>query len=70
MKRALSIILAAVVTLSFAGLVLAEEPSKLPPGHPPLKADAKQAKKEKKAKKAKKAEKKDEAKPTAVPAAK
>lgn len=70
MKKALSMILVAVVTLSFASLVLAEEPAKMPPGHPPVKAETKPAKKEKKAKKAKKAEKKDEAKPAEAPAAK
>lgn len=67
MKKALSMIVTALVALSFAGVVLAEGPAEMPPGHPPVKAE-KKAKKVKKAKKAKKAEKKEEAKPGAAPA--
>jgi len=70
MKKALSMIVTALVALSFAGVVLAEEPAAMPAGHPPVKAEEKKpAKKVKKAKKAKKAEKKEEAKPAEAPAA-
>lgn len=70
MKKALSMIVTALVALSFAGVVLAEEPAAMPAGHPPIKAEEKKpAKKVKKAKKAKKAEKKEEAKPAEAPAA-
>jgi len=70
MKKALSMIVTALVALSFAGVVLAEEPAAMPAGHPPVKAEEKKpAKKTKKAKKAKKAEKKEEAKPAEAPAA-
>lgn len=69
MKKALSMIVTTLVALSFAGVVLAEEPAALPAGHPPIKAETKKATKVKKAKKAKKAVKKDEAKPAeAAPA--
>jgi len=70
MKKALSMIVTALVALSFAGVVLAQEPAAMPAGHPPVKAEEKKpAKKTKKAKKAKKAEKKEEAKPAEAPAA-
>ncbi len=70
MKKALTMIVSALVALSFAGVVLAEEPAAMPAGHPPVKAEEKKpAKKVKKAKKAKKAEKKEEAKPAEAPAA-
>lgn len=70
MKKALSMIVTALVALSFAGVVLAEEPAAMPAGHPPVKAEEKKpAKKVKKAKKAKKAEKKEEVKPAEAPAA-
>jgi len=70
MKKALSMFVTTLVALSFAGVVLAEEPAALPAGHPPVKAEEKKpAKKVKKAKKAKKAEKKEEAKPAEAPAA-
>jgi|GEM_PF-2550227 len=70
MKKALSMIVSALVTLSFASVVLAQEPAAMPAGHPPIKAEEKKpAKKVKKAKKAKKAEKKEEAKPAEAPAA-
>lgn len=69
MKKALSMIVTTLVALSFAGVVLAEEPAAMPAGHPPVKAE-KKAKKVKKAKKAKKAEKKDEAATPATPAGK
>ena len=69
MKKALSMIVTALVALSFAGVVLAAEPAALPAGHPPIKAEEKKpAKKVKKAKKAKKAEKKEEAATPATPA--
>ena len=71
MKKALATILSTLVTLAFAGAVLAAEPAALPAGHPPVKAETKKAKKVKKAKKAVKAEKKAEAAPAAAaPAAK
>lgn len=70
MKKAFSMIVTALVALSFAGVVLAAEPAALPAGHPPIKAEEKKpAKKVKKAKKAKKAEKKEEAATPATPAA-
>lgn len=69
MKKALSMIVTALVALSFAGVVLAEEPAAMPAGHPPIKKEEKKpAKKVKKAKKAKKAEKKEEAAAPATPA--
>jgi hypothetical protein len=72
MKKVLSTIVAALVAVSFAGIVCAAEPAApaMPAGHPPVadKAPAKPAKAAKKVKKAKKAVKKEEAKP-AVPAA-
>ena len=68
MKKALSMIVTALVALSFAGVVLAEEPAAMPAGHPPVKAETKKAKKVKKAKKAKKVVK-EEAKPAEAPAA-
>ena len=75
MKKALSTIVAALVAVSFAGIVCAAEPAKkeaaMPAGHPPVAAEkAPEAKPAKKAKKAKKAAKKEEAKPAeAAPAA-
>jgi hypothetical protein len=69
MKKALSMIVTALVALSFAGVVLAEEPAAMPAGHPPVKAETKKVKKVKKAKKAKKAVKAEEAKPAEAPAA-
>ncbi len=69
MKKALTTILSALVILSFAGIVLAEEPAAMPAGHPPIKAESKKTAKVKKAKKAKKAVKKEEATPAAAPAA-
>ena len=69
MKKAFASILSALVIISFAGIVLAEEPAVMPAGHPPVKAETKKVKKTKKAKKAKKAEKKEEAAPAAAPAA-
>jgi hypothetical protein len=68
MKKALSMIVTALVALSFAGVVLAEEPAAMPAGHPPVKAE-KKVKKVKKAKKAKKAVKAEETKPAEAPAA-
>ena len=41
MKKALSMIVTALVALSFAGVVLAEEPAAMPAGHPPVKAEEK-----------------------------
>jgi hypothetical protein len=73
MKKVFSTIVAALVAVSFAGIVCAAEPAApaMPAGHPPVadKAPAKPAKKAKKAKKP--AAKKDEAKPAdaAAPAA-
>jgi hypothetical protein len=76
MKKAFSTIVAALVAVSFAGIVCAAEPAKkeaapaaLPAGHPPVAAEKAPAKPAKKAKKAKKAEKKEEAAPAATPAA-
>jgi hypothetical protein len=69
MKKALAMIVSTLVALSFAGVVLAEEPAAMPAGHPPIKAETKKTKKVKKAKKTKKAEKKEEAKPAEAPAA-
>jgi len=70
MKKALSIIVSALVAVSFAGVVLAAEPAAMPAGHPPIKAEEKkEVKKVKKTKKAKKAAKKEEAKPAEAPAA-
>lgn len=72
MKKVLSTIVAALVAVSFAGIVCAAEPAPaaMPAGHPPVgdKAAA-PAKPAKKAKKAKKAVKKEEAKPAEAPAA-
>ena len=74
MKKVLSSIVAALVAVSFAGIVCAAEPAApavMPAGHPAVgeKAPAKAAKPAKKAKKAKKAVKKDEVKPAdAAPA--
>lgn len=74
MKKVLSAIVAALVAVSFAGIVCAAEPAKegaLPAGHPPInkeeKAPAKKVKKAKKAKKPKAEVKKQEA-PAAAPA--
>jgi len=73
MKKVFSSIVAALVAVSFAGIVCAAEPAAtaLPAGHPAVtdKAPAKAAKPAKKAKKAKKAVKKEEAKPAEAPAA-
>lgn len=71
MKNVLSTIVAALVAVSFAGIVCAAEPAPaaLPAGHPPVAAEKAPAKPAKKAKKAKKAEKKEEAKPADAPAA-
>jgi len=67
MKKALSIIVSALVAVSFAGVVLAAEPAAMPAGHPPIKAEAKkETKKVKKARKAKSTVKKEEAKPAAA----
>jgi hypothetical protein len=72
MKKVLSTIVAALVAVSFAGIVCAAEPAPaaMPAGHPPV-ADKAPAKPAKKAKKAKKAVKKEEVKPAdaAAPAA-
>lgn len=70
MKKAFATVLAVLVTLSFAGAILAAEPAALPAGHPPVKAETRKAKKVKKAKKAVKAEQKAETVPAAAPAAK
>lgn len=75
MKKVLSTLVAALVALSFAGLVSAAEPAPaMPAGHPAInkeeKAPVKKAKKTKKSKKAKKAVTKEEAKPAETPAAK
>ena len=74
MKKALSIIVSALVAVSFAGVVLAAEPAAMPAGHPPVagaeqKVEKKAVKKTKKAKKAKKAAKTEEVKPAEAPAA-
>jgi hypothetical protein len=70
MKKALSIIVSALVAVSFAGVVLAAEPTAMPAGHPPIAgAEKKAVKKTKKAKKAKKAAKTEEVKPVEAPAA-
>jgi hypothetical protein len=73
MKNVLSTIVAALVAVSFAGIVCAAEPAApaMPAGHPPVAAEKAPAKPAKKAKKAKKAPKKEEAKPAdaAAPAA-
>ncbi len=70
MKKVLSSIVAALVAVSFAGIVCAAEPAPaaMPAGHPPV-AEKAPAKPAKKAKKAKKAVKKEEAKPAEAPAA-
>lgn len=71
MKKVLSSIVAALVAVSFAGIVCAAEPATpaaMPAGHPPI-GDKAPAKPAKKAKKAKKAVKKEEAKPAAAPEA-
>ncbi len=75
MKKVLSTLVAAIVALSFAGIVCAAEPAAAPAPAAEMKkeeaAPAKKVKKSKKAKKAKKAEKKEEAKPMeAAPAPK
>lgn len=73
MKKVLSSIVAALVAVSFAGIVCAAEPAApaaMPAGHPPVGDKAAPAKPAKKAKKAKKAVKKEEAKPAEAPAAK
>jgi hypothetical protein len=74
MKKVFSTIVAALVAVSFAGIVCAADPAPaaLPAGHPPVGDKAAPAKPAKKAKKAKKkAVKKEEAKPAdaAAPAA-
>jgi hypothetical protein len=70
MKKALSIIVSALVAVSFAGVVLAAEPAAMPAGHPPVAgAEKKEVKKAKKVKKARKAAKKAEEKPAEAPAA-
>lgn len=71
MKKVISTIVAALVAVSFAGIVCAAEPeaATMPAGHPPVGEKAKPAKPAKKAKKAKKAVKKEEAKPAADAAA-
>ena len=67
MKKVLSSIVAALVAVSFAGIVCAAEPAPaaMPAGHPAVaeKAPVKAAKPAKKAKKAKKTVKKEEVKP-------
>jgi hypothetical protein len=68
MKKALSIIVSALVAVSFAGVVLAAEATEMPAGHPPV-AEKKVVKKAKKIKKAKKAVKTEEVKPVEAPAA-
>jgi hypothetical protein len=70
MKKVFSTIVAALVAVSFAGIVCAAEPAApaLPAGHPPV-ADKAPAKPAKKVKKAKKAVKKEAAKPAEAPAA-
>jgi len=74
MKKMLSTIVAALVAVSFAGLVFAAEPAKTeapaaaPAAGEVKKDEKKPAKKAKKAKKSKKATKKEEA-PAAAPAA-
>lgn len=77
MKKVLSTIVAALVAVSFAGIVFAAEPEApaMPAGHPPVAEKAaakpvKKAKKAKKAKKVKKAAEKKEAAPAEAPAAK
>ncbi len=72
MKKVLSSIVAALVAVSFAGIVCAAEPAKdaapvMPAGHPAV--GEKAAKPAKKAKKAKKVVKKEEAKPAEAPVA-
>ncbi|MBC8018068.1 MAG: hypothetical protein H7X83_06070 [Verrucomicrobia bacterium] len=75
MKKVLSSIVAALVAVSFAGIVCAAEHAKdaapvMPAGHPAIgEKAAKPAKPAKKAKKAKKAVKKEEAKPAEAPVA-
>jgi len=74
MKKLVSTLVAALVAVSFAGLVFAADPAPsatpaMPAGHPPVKQEAPApAKTEKKAKKAKKAPKKEAAKPAEAPA--
>jgi hypothetical protein len=77
MKKVLSTIVAALVTVAFAGIVGAAEPAKdaaapvMPAGHPAVtKEEKKPAKKVKKAKAKKAAAKKEEVKPAEAPAAK
>ena len=41
MKKTLSMIVAAIVAVSFAGVVFAAEPTAMPAGHPPVKAEEK-----------------------------
>ncbi len=71
MKTVLSSIVAALVALSFAGIVCAAEPAPaaMPAGHPAIAAPAADAKKEeaKPAKKAKKAKKAKAVKKDAAP---
>jgi len=73
MKKVFSTIVAALVAVSFAGIVCAAEPAPaaMPAGHPPVADKAAPAKPAKKKKAAKKAVKKEEAKPAdaAAPAA-
>lgn len=72
MKNVFSTIVAALVAVSFAGIVCAAEPAAapaMPAGHPPVAAEKAPAKPAKKVKKAKKAVKKEEAKPAAPAAA-
>jgi hypothetical protein len=82
MKKIMSTVIAAMITVSFAAVVCAAEPAKMPAGHPavggqpampaghpPVGDAAKPAKKAKKAKKANKAAKKQESKPAEAPVA-
>jgi len=75
MKRMLTVVVSALVAVSFAGIVCAAEPSAapagMPPGHPPINKPVEkkaEPKKKKAAKKAKKEVKKDEAAAPATPA--
>ena len=71
MKKVFSTLVAALIAVSFAGIVCAAEPAKeaapMPAGHPPI--GEKAAKPVKKAKKVKKTVKKEAAKPAAEAAA-
>jgi hypothetical protein len=74
MKKVLSTLVAALVAVSFAGIVCAAEPAPAPAAAPEMKkeeaAPVKKAKKVKKVKKVKKpAVKKEEVKPAEAPAA-